>query len=161
MRRKGAGRELHSLWVQRARDARGERARQERVAAGNTCRGEERGAAHGGQKQGAQPAHGAGNPVCPRQGHLSSSRRAQCCHPAGEGRGEGWRGQPVLPVANSPSFLLDISARVCVCWCVEGWSLLLHPPLSPCQRAAGRAQAGMLLGFLEGSMPLGGTKKLR
>lgn len=86
---------------------------------------------------------------------------AQCCHPAGKERGEGWRGQPVLPVANIRPFLPDISVCVCVCLRAESWSLYLHPPLSPCQRAAGRALAGMLLGFLEGSVPLGGTKKLR
>lgn len=53
---------------------------------------------------------------------------------------------------------------LCMCVCVlvcRGLVAALASPLSSCQRAAGRAQAGMLLGFLEGSMPLGGTKKLR
>lgn len=56
-----------------------------------------------------------------------------------------------------PSFLLDIPVSACAFLC-RG---LVVAVASLCQRAAGRAQAGMLLGFLEGSVPLGGTKKLR
>lgn len=85
-----------------------------------------------------------------------------------KGRGEGWRGQPVLPVANSPSFLLDIAASVCMCVCGGGGGggvvvvaalASSSLPLPGSSRQSPRL-AG-LLGFLEGSMPLGGTKKLR
>lgn len=54
----------------------------------------------------ARPAFG--------RGHRFSSGRARCCHPAAKTRGEGWRGQPVLPEANGAFSLPNVAVSVCV-----------------------------------------------
>lgn len=66
------------------------------------------------------------------------------------------RGQLALPVAGSPSFVLGSPGR----WWMWRGSLLSHPlsPLVKEQQA--EPSTGRLLAFLEGSVPLGGTKKL-
>lgn len=133
--------------------------RQERVAAGNPAVGRSGGSPRG-TEQGHSPPAGLAAPFALGGGtapHPAVPSAVTLQAREGHGAGEGnlsfqWQTVP-------PFCLMFLSP--CVHFCVEGWSLLLHPSLSLCQRAAGRAQAGMLLGFLEGSVPLGGTKKLR
>lgn len=130
---------------------RGEGARQEAGgAAGGSCRGgwRRRWSALGGEEQ-RDTSHRRGwQTGPPLTGASLLSCCARCCRPATKGKGEGWRGQPVLPEANSPSFLPDI-ASMCVC---SGRLLLLsHPTLSPCQGAAGRAQGWQAAWFPRGN----------
>lgn len=103
-----------------------------------------RGAGGTSLRQGWQPLAGAPLLVSPCP-VLSS------CSQDKEGRG-----QLALPVAGSPSFVLGSPGRW---WMWRG--SLLSQPLSPLvKEQQAEPSTGRLLAFLEGSVPLGGTKKL-